>query len=335
MEKNGKIRFVVGAIGMLLLILDSKTALSGAGDGVTLCIRTVIPALFPFFVLSAVITPTLTGWKLSFPESLSRAVGVPSGAEGLLVTGGLGGYPVGAGCVADWVRRKCLTPEEGRRMMVFCNNAGPSFLFGIVAGAFPEKWMAWAIWSIQILSALAVGLYFSPGGGKTVSRKETAVPPLSESFLSALRAMASVCGWVILFRVMLAFFQQWFFWMLPENAVVAISGILELTNGCCALATVSHVGVRFTLCCGMLAFGGICVAMQTSSLCAGIPFDLYLPGKLLQSLIAMALALCLQPLFSDGIPGGAVVGVGICAVFFLIILCKKEKWSRFSVGLGV
>ena len=49
--------FAAGA-AMLMLILDGRTALTGAAEGIDLCIRTVIPALFPFFVLS----PLLMGY---------------------------------------------------------------------------------------------------------------------------------------------------------------------------------------------------------------------------------------------------------------------------------
>ena len=39
------------ALGLLILILDGKTAYNGAVDGIELCLKTVIPALFPFFVI--------------------------------------------------------------------------------------------------------------------------------------------------------------------------------------------------------------------------------------------------------------------------------------------
>ena len=39
---------LTGAAGMLVLILDAKTALAGAKEGIQLCLYTVIPSLFPF-----------------------------------------------------------------------------------------------------------------------------------------------------------------------------------------------------------------------------------------------------------------------------------------------
>ena len=48
-------------LGMLLLILDSGTALEGAKEGLVLCVSSVIPALLPFWVLSSLLTGSLWG----------------------------------------------------------------------------------------------------------------------------------------------------------------------------------------------------------------------------------------------------------------------------------
>ena len=83
---------IASALGMLVLILDAKTALSGAAAGVELCIRTVIPSLFPFFFLSVMLTATLVGRALPPLRWLGRLLRLPEGAECIYITGLLGGY---------------------------------------------------------------------------------------------------------------------------------------------------------------------------------------------------------------------------------------------------
>ena len=51
----------VAAIAMLILILDGRCALYSAAEGLELCIRTVIPSLFPFFNLSIGLVGCWTG----------------------------------------------------------------------------------------------------------------------------------------------------------------------------------------------------------------------------------------------------------------------------------
>ena len=78
---------------MLALILDGRTAIDGARQGIELCLRTVIPSLFPFFVLSILLTSSLLGGSLAVLRPLGRLFGMPDGAESLLIPAFLGGYP--------------------------------------------------------------------------------------------------------------------------------------------------------------------------------------------------------------------------------------------------
>ena len=92
----------LGALAfLLLLILDAGTAAEGMRSGITLCLRTVIPSLFPFFVCSMVLNGSLTGQPFHALRPLSRFCRIPRGSEALLLTGLLGGYPVGAQAVAE------------------------------------------------------------------------------------------------------------------------------------------------------------------------------------------------------------------------------------------
>ena len=82
---------VVAALGILILILDSKTALRGAAESIDLCVRTVIPSLFPFFLLSGILVKSLMGNKFPLLRPIGRLLGIPEGAESLLISGFLGG----------------------------------------------------------------------------------------------------------------------------------------------------------------------------------------------------------------------------------------------------
>ena len=80
--------------GLLILILDASTAIKGVREGIDLCIRTVIPALFPFFVLSPMLTGAVTGVRIP----ALRFLGCPEGAESIYLIGLLG--------VTQWERNR-------------------------------------------------------------------------------------------------------------------------------------------------------------------------------------------------------------------------------------
>lgn len=275
------------AIGMLILILDGKTALTGAKEGIDLCIRSVIPSLFPFFVLSNVLLGSLS---LRWLKPLGRLLKIPGGAEGILAAGFLGGYPVGAQCIADAWKEERISTAHAHRMLTFCNNAGPSFLFGILAPQFSSPVSAWLLWAIHILSALAVAI-FTKAPTEMPSKNPRQTPcSFPDALKKAVRTMALVCGWVVLFRILITFLKRWIFWGLPESWQVVFSGILELSNGCCMLSLIPSEPQRFVICAGLLSFGGVCVAMQTVSAIQGLSLRPYWRGKLFQTVISLFLA---------------------------------------------
>ena len=312
--------------GMLVLILDGRTALEGAKQGVELCIRTVVPSLFPFFLLSILVTGVFMGEKLPFLRFFGRAFRIPQGAESLLIPAFLGGYPVGAQCIAQAVRRGQLDRRTGERMLAFCSNAGPAFLFGMVAGLFPRSGIVWGIWGILILSAGLTAYVFPTDKAKAEILLQEPIS-LSSAMVSAVKVMASVCGWVVFFRVIIAFLSRWMLWLFPAPVQVAVAGLLELSNGCLALSAVADIPLRFVLCVGMLAFGGICVTMQTVSVANGLSLKYYFLGKLIQTAFSLALA--------AAIAYGFWVPIAVFPLIFLLKGIKKEKSSSNRSLLGV
>lgn len=287
MNRN-TVKGILAFLGMLVLILDGKTALSGAIEGIELCIRTVIPSLFPFFVLSIIMTSALS-CSSTLLRPLGRLCSLPSGTEPLLISGFLGGYPVGAQNVSQFYHDGLLSRQDAQRLLAFCNNAGPAFIFGMIAPLFSQKWIAWILWGIHIASALLTSRFFSPSSTKSTSIKKEPVS-LPDALNSALRITSGVCGWVILFRVIIAFIRLWFLWRLPITAQVAVTGILELTNGCCELSRIESETARFVLCSGLLGFGGLCVTMQTSAVTGGLSLKKYICGKAMQTLFSLILS---------------------------------------------
>lgn len=288
--KRSHFTAICASVGMLILILDTKTALSGAAGGIDLCLKTVIPSLLPFFFLSILVTSSISASKIAFLAPVCKRLRLPENAAPILVVGFLGGYPVGAQCTAEAVRQGHISRENGRRMLAFCSNAGPAFLFGIGSQIFTDIRMCWALWIIHILSALLVGI-MTPGEAEERNHvKHTKSTDPANALTQSIKTMSMVCGWVILFRVILIFCQRWFLWLFPDWAQILFCGLLELANGCCSLLRIESEQLRFLLFATMLGFGGLCVTMQTLGVTQGMDASRYLPGKVTQSLISTLLA---------------------------------------------
>lgn len=177
-------------------------------------------------------------------------------------------------------------------MLAFCSNAGPSFLFGMLLPIFENKNAVWVLWLVHITSALLVGKLYPGGGDSAVRLPAGKRVSLAEVVPRAGKVMAGVCCWVVLFRTILALLGRWL--DLNTSAGVALTGILELSNGCLAVSIFQKDGAKFLLCGMFLAFGGLCVAMQTAGVVGDLGLGSYFAGKLLQSSISFLLCLLLE-----------------------------------------
>ena len=297
--KYRKLTVSLAAMGMLLLILDGKTALRGANEGVTVCLQSLIPTLFPFIFLSSILMFSVDGKGFSFLGGLEKLTGIPKGSGFFLVLSFSGGYPVGASNVAQAYRRGQLSREDGARMLSFCSNCGPSFFFGILGPMFERRWIPWLLWGIHIVSAILTGALLPSSPGSFREARENSVPSMSRILENSLKVMATVCGWVILFRILLAFLVKLCFQYVPEDISLLLTGILELANGCIGLVKTQDPGLRFLIASAITAFGGVCVTLQTASVIAGLPIRNYLAGKLIQCGISISLSLPVYTLLSN------------------------------------
>ena len=338
MKESNRLRAVLWCFALALLILDTKTAVQSAFSAVDMCIRVLIPSLFPFFVVSSMLTGSLQGLDIPLLKPLGKLLRLPKGGECLFLVGILGGYPVGAAAVAQQVRAGNLQKADGKRLLAFCSNAGPSFIFGIGVQLFSDVRYCWIIWGIHILSAILVGL-LTPGQGQNLRYHAQQGSAIQGALKQSLAVMANVCAWVVLFRVLMGFLDRWVLWLLPDAIRILICGLLELANGSASLPMIGNEGLRLFLFSIMLSFGGCCVWMQTISAAEGADSSLYFPGKLTQTAASMILASGAQfflPAHQRFVlnPLALLASFGICLIY-ACYLRKNEKRSGNSLLVRV
>ena len=110
------------------------TVAQAARDGLRLCAAVMIPSLFPFFVISNLFVRR--GYHQYVTACLRPVMEpvfglAPEGASALAL-GAVGGYPIGAATAFQLYDEGILSEKEAARLLAFCNNAGPGFIFGVV-----------------------------------------------------------------------------------------------------------------------------------------------------------------------------------------------------------
>ncbi len=278
---------------MILLLWRSAVAAEAVRRGLALCARSVIPALFPYFVVSGLFI------SLGFADGVGRRLepltrrvfGVGGAGASAFFLGLLGGYPVGGRTVGQLYRAGQLSRDEAERLLAFCNNAGPSFILGIVGvGCFGSLRTGIYLYLVHAFSAVLVGFLFrkkAPVMGQKVrySADFRPVPAFIHAVQEAAEAMLRVCGFVVFSLVILALFTD-----LTGLRHPAILGFVELTSGVTALE-----GSRENLvwAAALLGWGGLSVHGQTAAVLSGTDLRLnrYFTGKILQALVSSAVTL--------------------------------------------
>ena len=332
-EKTVKFRLAAAAFGLFILILNANTAAQGAQEALSLCIQTIIPSLFPFFLLTAYINPML--WSISprFIRKLCSNLAIPNGCEGVLILGLIGGYPVGAQSVSEAYRGGRISKQQAQILMGYCNNAGPAFIFGIAGQLFSPSMTAWILWFVHILSALLTGLVLPKIYTQSSKTPKNDSITLIQAFHKSLWITASVCGWILVFKVINAMITAG----LPsvfEPYLVYLGGLLELSGGCLSLFDIADHSLRFILCSAFLSFGGICVLMQSASVSSNLGLGLYLPGKVIQTGFSILLSLLfLLSGRRNTLPPSAFWTTAIVSAIMIYILacfCRKRYGNNLT-----
>lgn len=284
----------LGLLGvMALLLVRSAVAGEAVRRGLTLCARSVIPALFPYFVVSGLFT------SLGFAEGVGRRLalvtehlfGVGGAGASALFLGLLGGYPVGGRTAGQLYRAGRLEKDEAQRLLAFCNNAGPSFILGVVGlGCFQSLRAGVLLYVIHALSAVLVGVLQKKKGRprrsapRPLSPPEKILPAFIRSVQDSAGAMVRICGFVVFALVVQALLAE-----LTGITHPAALGFIELTGGVVRLGSSPS---DFVWAATLLGWGGLSVHGQTAAVLAGtgLRMDRYFLGKLLQAAVSAVLA---------------------------------------------
>ena len=282
----------LGLLGvMALLLLCSADAAQAVRDALALCAQSVIPALFPFFVVSSLFIDLGCAAVLgrSLAPIMHRLFGVSGAGGTAFLLGIIGGYPVGGRTAGELYRSGQCEREECERLLAFCNNAGPSFILGIAGlGCFGSVIVGAWLYLIHVGAAVMVGLLFRSTSRQMGRPEKTETPRWADALIQAVRggamSMVNICAFVVFFLVILRLFSR--FTGIQHGAIL---GIVEMTNGILRLANDRR---GFIWAAGLLGWGGLSVHCQTAAVLSGSGLSLkrYFIGKALQAAISMAAA---------------------------------------------
>ena len=311
---KSKLPVLAALCALFVLIFASDRVIASAAYGLRLCWELILPSLFPFFVVSALLSrldfPGLAGRRLApLAKKLFHVSGM--GATALFI-GLTGGYPLGASYLAELEEQGRLSPRETERLLGFCNNSGPAFLVGAIgAGIFHSTRIGLLLYVSHGLAAILAGILLrgdepfpeaeAVGGGAVPLPFSRALP---EAVRAAVLAALNVCGFVVFFTVFCGFLDAAGFLdalaarlaLLPglgeAQARSLLLGFWELGGGIGALRGLAPTPGNLALAAGLVGWGGVSVQFQTLTVLADsdAKTSLHLAGRFMSAVFGAALA---------------------------------------------
>ena len=272
-------------------------------DGLEIWVSAVVPALFPFFVFSKLLTDL--GFFRRFTKFMTPVVKklfkAPAASGYIFIVSVISGYPVGAKMIQGYYRKGLLTETQCRKTATFTSTSGPLFILGTVGAKFLGGGNIGGVLLVcHIMSAMICGLLFrgfyiddTPAGEQSDSAEKG--NPLGDSVYSAITGIMSVGAFICLFYMLIDMILS----LSAADAVLSghpavsafLTGLMEVTRGCKQISAVLPLPAAAVLCGTLISFGGMCVFAQSFVYLkeCGVSFRQLLAVKCLQASVAASL----------------------------------------------
>ena len=291
---------------LLLLLKNPEIATRCIKNGISLCLTTVIPALFPFMILTELLL------SCGFSEWFGRYLGIPIAtlfgitkqSATVVFLGFVCGFPIGARMAVGLYDRNVIDKKECERLLGFCNLPSIAFLVSVVGSSlYQSNRFGIFLWLTCMVSAALVGI---------CTRKKEAplkkAPPLAHpsvgvssvtlAVTSASTAMISVCAYILFFGTVLGCLSH----VLDRFGTPSVLRTLlyvffEMTSGVSTAANLDSKSISAIFCALAVGWAGLSVHLQLMTICdgRGLSYRPYFIMRAAQAVICVVLVMLLLP----------------------------------------
>ena len=288
--KKSYFQFVLILVCIFFMFKMPETVSLGISKGLSTCLYTVLPSLFPFTVLSVyIIKLNIFTVDNEFLSLLAEKVfKLPVCALPVIILSLIGGFPIGAKLTFELLEKGQITKNQASRLNLFCVNGGPAFIILAVGLNMLKSQKAGVIMFISLcLSTIILGIISTTFDDKIrvdtpkVQKKVNSSIALSSSVTDGINTMLSICAWIILFSAITECMSSI---RLNSEILLFSKSVLEVTGGCSLLSGKMPLPIITAL----LGFGGFCVHCQIFSFvsASGLKYSKFLIFRILNGILS-------------------------------------------------
>lgn len=297
---NKLLPFLFFTILLISMIIFTDKVIISVKTSLEICINNVIPTMFPFLIISSILT------NYGFIELVSKLMHpimkyifhLNSNCAYVLLLSMLSGSPTNAKYIKQLLDNKKITIKDANKILLFSHFINPIFIIGTVGIIFlNNKKYGYLILISHILSNLIIGIFLRDKSiplDKEINiikyNSKTFFIALKDAIKDAVNTLVIVFGTITSMLVFLNIINSYF------NFNHIFYGIIEITCGLKYLSSSSlKVFYKIIISTFFLSFGGISIHTQVLSIIDNkkIRYIPYLEARIIQGLLSVSIVIIL------------------------------------------
>lgn len=282
------------------LIIYRNLVFDTVGFSLNIWITSLLPALFPFFIVSDILInyDVIKYFPKVIRNSIKYLFNVSDNGLVIILLSMLSGFPSNARNIKNMYLDKKITKEEGEHLLYFTHFSNPMFILGtiplILNSNKISKYILISHYLANIILGICLKKYNRVNDSNNSNYKEDKHNfglVLTTSIRKSLDSVLSILGTLTVFLIISTLLINFF--NLDNTSSLLIKSILELTSGLKELGSYNLLNKHLLIISScILSFGGLSVHMQVINelVDTDISYKNYFIGRILQVVLSLGIS---------------------------------------------
>lgn len=282
------------------LIIYRNLVFDTVGFSLNIWITSLLPALFPFFIVSDILInyDVIKYFPKVIRNSIKYLFNVSDNGLVIILLSMLSGFPSNARNIKNMYLDKKITKEEGEHLLYFTHFSNPMFILGtiplILNSNKISKYILISHYLANIILGICLRKYDRVNDSNTSNYKEdkhnfglVLTTSIRKSLDSVLGILGTLTVFLIISTLLINFFN------LDNTSSLLVKSILELTSGLKELGSYNLLDKYLLIISScILSFGGLSVHMQVINelVDTDINYKNYFIGRILQVVLSLGIS---------------------------------------------
>lgn len=282
------------------LIIYRNLVFDIVGFSLNIWITSLLPALFPFFIVSDILInyDVIKYFPKVIRNSIKYLFNVSDNGLVIILLSMLSGFPSNARNIKNMYLDKKITKEEGEHLLYFTHFSNPMFILGtiplILNSNKISKYILISHYLANIILGICLRKYNRVNDSNNSNYKEdkhnfglVLTISIRKSLDSVLGILGTLTVFLIISTLLINFFN------LDNTSSLLVKSILELTSGLKELGSYNLLDKYLLIISScILSFGGLSVHMQVINelVDTDISYKNYFIGRILQVVLSLEIS---------------------------------------------